>query len=268
MIRSFKFSGLILLFGVLISCAKVLQPDAEKYPRIKDDELQAALDSLSAIKFDHFYAKIAANYKDSSQNFSFKSSLRIRRDSIVNAVITFVTIPMFNAQLTMDSIKFTDKREKCYMAKDLSFFKEKFSVDFSYRNVEELFVGMPVGYNREEKYFLVNDPFSYTMCSHRKREIKKIDRKDMKELITYYSLTPDLKNLQSMQIESLDDSTTVFINYKVLEAVDGYMVPQLIEISIQTPKQEIKVELDYKKTRVNEREDIYFVIPEGYEICK
>ena len=268
MIRYFKISGLLLLFGVLISCSKILQPEADKYPRRKDDELQVALDSLSAIEFDHFYAKIAAKYVDTSQNFSFKSSLRIRRDSVVNAVITFVTIPIYNALLTKDTIKFTDKRDKCFTAKDLSFFKEKFAVDFNYRNVEELFFGKPVGYDPANKYFQINGPFSYTMCSHRKREIKKIERKDMRELITYYSLTPDLKRLQSMQIESLEDSTSIFINYKILEEVDGYNVPQFVEISIQTPKQEIKIELDYRKTRVNEKEDVYFVIPDGYEICK
>ena len=269
MIRFIKYCILPVCIGVLMSCSSSRElADGRDLPKQKDADLIATLDSLSGISFDRFYSKVSTKYKDSAQNVSFKTSVRMVNDSAVNTTITFARIPVMNALVTPDSVKISNKRDKCFIGEDLNYFKKQFGVDFDYENVEELLFGKPVGYDPSKKYYRINNPKAYTVCSHRKKDIKRNERKDEREIITYYNLTEDLKNLESMQIISPGDSTMIQIEYIERELVGGYMTPKLVDVTIYTPKQEIVINLDYRKTRVNQPTQIHFVIPESYEKCK
>lgn len=269
MSRFINYFLFLSIAGFLFSCADRTEIlENEKLPKVKDEDLMVILDSLSSQEIPFFYSKVSTEYHDSTQNVSFKTSIRMVSDSAINTLITYASLPMFNAMVTTDSIKMTNKRENCYIRESLDFFRNNFNVSFTYRNLEELILGLPLNYDTTRKYFEVHDPFSYSLCTHRKFQIKRNDRKDINELVIFYTLTEDLKNLKSTRIESPDDSSVVFIQYKSRELVDGFSMPQQVEISITTPKKNIRIEMEYKKTRVGVREEMYFVIPEDYEICK
>ncbi|MEJ6776941.1 MAG: DUF4292 domain-containing protein [Crocinitomicaceae bacterium] len=268
MIQCTKYGVWILSILLLTSCANHYQSEAQRLEKVKDIKITTILDSLSSMEFSHFYTKLSTKYKDSSQNVSFKTSIRITRDSAVNTLVTFARFPVLNALFTKDSVKVTDKQKKCYSKKSLSYLKESFDLDFSFSNVEELLVGMPVGFDNEKKYSRVDDSYNYTMSSHSKREIKKNEKKGEREIITYYTLTDDLKQLKQIVIESPLDTTFVKLEYKSYEIVDTYVIPYEVEVTIESPSKSIFIELEYKKTRLNEPEPIYFTIPEGYDQCK
>lgn len=269
MIQSFKYGLIFLLLGFVFSCSKrTTEITLVKLPKVKDSHLMHILDSLATVKFDHFYAKISTKLQDSTQNVSFKTSVRIKADSAINALITFAKIPVLNALLKKDSITITDKRAKCYTSESLDYIKENYTLDFSYKNVEELILGLPIDYDTNERYFQVNDPFSYTISSHRKKDIKKNERKNDRELITFYTLSDDLTNLKSMRIESPEDSAIIQVDYLTRELIKGYFTPSDVNLYIETPKKIINIGLEYRKTRMNENEPIYFVIPESYDRCE
>ena len=259
---------ILVLLVIITSCSKDSLPGNDKLPKVKDAELQEIMTSLVVRDFETYYAKISTKYTDSSTNMSFKTSIRIRRDSIVNATITYAGIPIMNSIISTDSIHLTNKREKCYILESLAFFKESFGVDFSYQNIEELFLGLPVGFDPEKKYFRTDDPYSYTLSSHRKKDIRKNERKDMREIIMYYTLSDDLQKLDRIQIESPGDSASIVINYLNRGMINNKSLPVNAEIKIYTPRQEIEIIMNFKKTRLNEVENIHFVIPEDYERCK
>ncbi len=265
----FKIITILLSVGFLFSCAKTMSDiKPERLPRVKDAELNHILDSLSTAKFDYFYSKISTKFTDSTQNVNFKTSVRITQDSAINALITFAKIPVLNSLVTKDSVFISDKREKCYITESLEYIRNNFTIDFTYRNVEELVLGLPIDYDTNDRYFQINDPFTYTMSSHRKREIKKIERKQMREIITFYRVSDDLTNLRMMRIESPEDSAIIQLDYLEREWVDGFFVPTEVDLYLLTPKKEINIRLEYRKTRMNEAELIYFVIPESYERCE
>lgn len=263
----YKISLGILVGFVLISCSRKTLPEQEKLPKVKENELNEALEKIAQYDFSTFYTKMSTEYTDSSRHLSFKTSVRIIKDSLINAMITYASIPVVNSIVTKDSIRITNKRDKCYIEQSLIYFKESFGVNFTYQNIEELMVGKPVAYNPEEKYFQVDDPFNYVLSTHRKRDIRRNERKGEREIIMFYTLSNDLKTLKGMRIESPDDTTVVDIHYKEREWIDSLSFPSKADITIITPRQEIKVELDYKKVRINEGEEIHFVIPEEYEKC-
>ena len=263
-----KYGSWIVLTLILTACATTIQHQGQKLSRVKDTKITHVLDSLSSMEYTHFYTKLSTKYKDSSQALSFKTSVRITRDSAVNALVTFARFPVLNTLVTKDSVHVTAKSKRCYSKESLSYLKAHFGLEFSYSNVEELFIGMPVGFNSDEKYFRVDDPYNYTVSSHNKRDIKKNKKKGKLEVIRHYTLTDDLKQLKELVIESPKDSILMKLNYKSYTTVDTSVLPHKVSVVIESPTNSMFIELEYKKIRINEPEPIYFIIPEGYEQCK
>ncbi|MDG1428111.1 MAG: DUF4292 domain-containing protein [Crocinitomicaceae bacterium] len=257
------FAAMIIL---LASCGN-RHGDGEKLPRVKDEVLTDILDSLSNQEFTSFYSKISTDYQDTSRKVSFKTSFWIVRDSALMVSVKYSVVPVLSAVVTPDSLKMANKRDKCYILQSQLYFKETFGVDFSYRDIENIMMGMPVAFDNSREYHRVKDPYAYWISSHKKRDADRVTDSDDKEVILYYKVADDLRNLDAMRVESPGDSTSVMLNYKTRQLVDGYMVPHVVEVTVNTPKQELKIELEYKKARINKQEELYFVIPESYGAC-
>ncbi len=261
-----KYTGcLVLLVGILVACGNRDKGDGVRLPRMKEEVLIERLDRLSSTSVEFFYSKIKTKYKDSAQSVSFKTSLRILEDSAVNLLITYARFPVVNAVISKDSMKITNKRENCYILEEVDYIKQQFGVDFTHRNIEELFLGLPVGFQSGAKYHRTKDVTNYTLCSHSKRELDDLKQG---ELVFYYTLTEDAEFLKSTVIESPSDSTVIRIECKEREAISGHTFPMKMIVIVQRKDQEICAEMEYTKTRIDNNDGIHFVIPESYEACE
>jgi hypothetical protein len=254
------------------SCAKQLtETDDAKLPKKKPQELIQVLDSLSKPKPGFFYTKISTTYTDTNQNISFKTSVRMVKDSAINTLITYARIPIVNAIISTDSVTIVNKRDKCYIRQSLSYIKDNFGIDFNYRNIEELILGMPLDYDTSQKYFVIHDPRNYIISSHKKRELKRIDKQDKvpqrEDIAIQYYLTDDAQSLKGMLIESPEDSTSIRVDYLKRDTVSGYSVPVEVYIRILSPRNDIRIELVYDKVEIDQPQPLIMVIPEGYEEC-
>ena len=267
--HSFKNALFFLTPILLVACGVSRQTEmTDNGSRFKEEEMLNALDRLSEMEVGNFYSKINTQYTDSSRNVSFKTSLRIANDSAVSAIISYASIPVVNALITPDSVKITNRKDKCYILRDMVYFRESFGVDFSYENIEELLLGKPVAYQKGGEYFRANDAPGNSVCSHKKRDIRKNERNSVREIITYYTLDDSLHNLSRMQIISPEDSTMIEVNYLERELIEGYELPLHILVDIYAPRQRITVDFEYRKSHINKPEEIHFVIPENYEKCQ
>ncbi|MCJ8289240.1 MAG: DUF4292 domain-containing protein [Crocinitomicaceae bacterium] len=259
-----NFNLLIAAIAVLLlaSCGNRRRGE-DKLPKVKEAVMIEKLDSLSSQTFTSFYSKLSTKYTDSSRNLSFKTSLRMVQDSAIGVLVKYASIPVINAVISKDSVKMTNKKDKCYVLQSIDFLKESFGVSFSHRNMEELLMGFPIAYSKDSEYDRVKDPYAYILSSQFKKEGDTGD-----ELTIYYEFNTAVNQLKSTRIESVSDSTEIKIDYLTRQFVDGYSVPETVSIVIRTPKQEISIELEYRKARVNKRETIHFVIPDSYEPCK
>jgi len=254
---------LVVAFAlILVSCGNRRGGEG-KLPKVKDVVLEQALDSLAGQNFSSFYAKLNTDYKDSSRSVSFKISLRMVQDSAIGATIKVASIPFVNAVISPDSVKMTNRQDRCYTLQSIDFLKENFGVSFTHRNMEELLMGFPIAYSGELEYERKKDPYAYTLSTTLKKDGDSGD-----DLKIYYDFNRDVNQLKSTRLVSESDNTEIKIDYKTRQLVDGYAVPELVEIVIYTPKQEISLKLEYRKPRVNESETIHFVIPDSYDPCK
>jgi hypothetical protein len=242
--------------------------NGDKLPKIKDKDLVDRLDSLAKIEPKTFYSKLDINYKDSTTDISFKTSLKIVADSAVSAIITYARIPIVTAMVTKDTITVVNKREKCYTIESLDYLKTTFGVDFTYENMEELFLGKPLDYNIEQKYFVDHDPYHYSISTHKKRDKKRMDRRPKEDIVLNYILSNDGKSLQQTTIKSPSDSTEIRVIYEQRQEINGMNVPKVVHMHIKAKQKGIYIKMDYEKVEINEPQELIIVIPEKYEKCK
>ncbi|MFM1945918.1 MAG: hypothetical protein RL207_201 [Bacteroidota bacterium] len=267
----FKITVGLSFIWTLFACSPKVGNElmnGDKLPKIKDKELVDRLDSLSKIEPKTFYSKLDINYKDSTTDISFKTSLKIVADSAVSAIITYARIPIVTAMVTKDTITVVNKREKCYTVQSLDYLKTTFGVDFTYENMEELFLGKPLDYNIEQKYFVDHDPYRYSISTHKKRDKKRMDRRPKEDIVLNYILSNDGKSLQQTTIKSPSDSTEITVIYEQRQEVNGMNVPKVVHMHIKAKEKGIYIKMDYEKVEINEPQELIIVIPEKYEKCK
>jgi hypothetical protein len=254
------------------------------------------MDSLSQLRPKYFYTKIKCDYSDTNQNLNFRTSIRMVRDSVVNALITYASIPIVNSLIRPDSVIITNRREKCVIRQNMSYIREQFGVSFDFRNIEEIFLGLPVGFDTTQKYFQIHDPYNYIISSHKKRVIRREIRNERRadkpekernndrprredrnnnngddeeeEVILRYYLSNDIRSLKRIFIDSPNDSTTIDIHYLSRDSIGSYMIPNEVQIEITTPRNRLVLSMDYDKSEVDVPQQIHFVIPEEYGPCE
>jgi hypothetical protein len=268
MAQTYKYGLLLVVLLSLISCKTTEEVAVSEQGTVARNELVVALDSLSHQSFDSYYSKIATTFKDSSRSFSFKTSTWMIADSASNFLITFARFPVVGALVTRDSVHVTNRREKCYTNASLNMLSEQFGTELTLRNLQEILLGIPTNFDSEKTYYQTNSDNGLTLCTHGLKDIQQIRLENSDDIITYYTLSEDLSELQQMTLVSLKDTTEINLNYLERQPVNGFNTPLSAMVSINTPKQQFSVELNYTKTRVNEAEEIQYVIPESYEECK
>lgn len=269
MIHNAKYGLLGLIALLAFSCARQnIDGQMDELPKVREGQLVKALKDIADQEFDSFYSKISTTYEDTAQKVSFKTSVRMVQDSALNALITFARIPVINALCTPDSVQISNKREKCFIKEDIAFLKSSFGVEMDLIDVEDLILGWPVGFDRKAKYRRTNDNQPYTLCSHTEKDIEKVIQKGKREIIAYYTLNVELNALSAIELYSPYDGTRVKIQFVEREVIEGYIMPKIVTMEIEAPKQTINIEMEYKKTRINQNEEIHFVIPESYGRCE
>ena len=261
---------LLVLLGS-ISCARNkarINESTEKLEKIKEELLIQRLDSLSKLTPDHFYTKISSRYKDKDYNISFKTSIRMRSDSALHALITYARIPIYNTMVTPDTLTIVDRRNNCFLKEGMSYLKETFDVDFQHHNIEELLLGMPVGWDSNEEYYQIKDPYNYIISSHNKRNLRRSEKDLSGSVYIRYYLSDTANQIKRIIIDSPSDTTSIDINYFEREFLNGYSVPLEADVKIETPRDTIYIDMKYTKSSVNDPRVLYLVIPEKYDRCE
>lgn len=266
-IRSF-IPIFILIF--VVSCSskrRAIQESEEKLAKQKEELLINMLDSISKQRPDHFYTKISSKYTDSEYKVSFKTSIRMRADSALHALITFARIPIYNTMVTPDTLTIVDKRNNCYIMEDMGYLKNTFDVDFQHHNIEELLLGLPVGWDSNEEYYQIKDPYNYIISSHNKRSLRRSEKDLTGDVYIRYYLNDSANHIKRIIIDSPADTTSIDINYFKREKLNGFNVPVEGDVRIETPRDTIYIDMKFSKTSVNDPRVLYLAIPEKYERC-
>jgi len=267
--RYIKFYSFLFAISIFASCAtvKIVEPTI-RFGKTRRVQLLEALDSISLRKPNFLYTKITTRYSDSTTEKSFKTSIRMVKDSAINLLVSYASIPVINSMITKDSLTVVNKIEKCVVLKELSFIKESFGVDVLYSNLEEIILGLPLDYDTNQRYFQMHDPNNYVISSHKKTQIRRNERNASDDIVIQYFLNSKMNEVVKMQVISPADSTEIEVDYLSREMIEDFLVPKEVIIRVKTPRNIITIELLYERTEINIRQPLIVIIPEGYEECK
>lgn len=255
-----------LLLFMTASCAKQWSDAASSRPdklqKLKQKDFVAKLDSISETAPRHMYTKLKVSFKDSERKISFKTTLKAVNDSALSAIVSFARIPVFSAIVDTSNLTIVNKKDKCYSVQKLKDLTSDLGVSFQRSGIEELIYGHAIGFNNNQKYFMLNDSYSYTLSSHRKTNNRK-----KKEIVYTYELHENQKHLSSTKINVPMDTTQIQINYLSWQESDGFRLPKKMEIEVRSPTLTIDIALEYTKLDLITPEALFLIIPEKYEKC-
>jgi hypothetical protein len=266
-----KIIGILLSALSLISCSKKIG-EAINNETNGEEDWMFILDSLSKTKPDFFYAKMDSEFDGNNSHYNFKTSLRMVKDSAMNTLITFASVPIINAIITPDSASIVNKKDKCYQKESIDLLKSVVGVDFSYSNFEEIFLGLPIDFDSVRSYNIFTDGNQLLVSNFTKKEWKKrahLNASEMgSEMYYTYKMNPKAKILEGMHIYSPMEEADINLNLEGRTEIEGFQIPVKTVLDIKVRNIKIFVQLDYNKAEVNQPQELVFKIPEGYEKCK
>tara|TARA_B100001287_G_scaffold207159_1_gene176188 strand:- start:14247 stop:15041 length:795 start_codon:yes stop_codon:yes gene_type:complete len=260
-----KLTGCIVLIFFTVSCAKQWsynEVKSEKLPKLKQKEFIKLLDSISVSAPHYMYTKVKVSYIGADNRGSFKTTLKAVKDSAVSAVVSFARIPVFSALIDTSKLTIVNKKDKCFSAQKLSEFSKNIGVDLAFNNIEEVIFGHAIGFSKDQKYHMLNDPYQYILSTHRKGGGRK-----KKEIVYRYNMASNKTHLVSSHISAPLDSTEIEIKYLEWQKADKYLLPMRINMNIQSKGNFGEIILEYTRLDALTPEALFITIPEKYEKC-
>lgn len=271
---------LILFFSISLftftSCKNKKNLPKQITKRISEKELSEALFYLQKINYNDFYSKISINYRDIKKDQTFSSTVKMKIDSAFSGTFKKGPIILGTYLVNKDSVKSTNKLDKCYFTENLSYISSILGVELEYDFFQSIIIGKPIEIDQDKKYKQIKDKNKqfYILSSHSKHKFQKIEKdklntenKRNNNIYMQYFFSPDDLSLAKMHIEIPADTVTIYVNYLEQTMIDSNMVPKLTTIAINNPRDSIVMQLDYTKTKINVPKTIQFSVPSSYEDC-
>lgn len=255
-----RWINILISFSVLFSfqsCAKKMTEGTGKLPSIQVENVVHVLDSISESVPDFLYAKISSKYADNKQSGNFKTSLKINKDSSVHLLMTYAGIPMLAALVTTDSVKISNKREKCNILEEISFLKNIVGAELTLKDLQGIFIGRPISFDKSKKYYLISENQYYVLSTNEASNENSIS----------YFLTKDLSRIEKIELINLNEGINLSVTYLDYALVEGYLIPKNISADIKTKNNSISFSMTFDKVEVNVSKNMVIVIPESYEKC-
>ncbi|MCG8574672.1 MAG: DUF4292 domain-containing protein [Flavobacteriales bacterium] len=270
----YTFFLVLLSSCYLVSCGNgkdAAKDKTEKCKKINDKDLGTHLFAKDTIKPDHFYTKIGVDFKTSKEDRSFTSSVKLRTDSAFSGTIKQLGVIGATYLITVDSMIFVNKLEKCYFKEHLDYVSSLFGTEVEFDFFQDLILGLPLGLDPDVQYKQINSKENYILSSHKKGKFKKLEKDKIKAkdegIFIQYHMDCQTLDLEKIRIQVPTDTTEIIINYKEKKEVDGFIVPELTTISIIHPRDSIQIELNYGTVKINQRKRVMINIPDSYNEC-
>jgi hypothetical protein len=251
------------------------------------------------LDYEWFSAKVSTEMNVKGENRSFKTNLRMRKDSIIWMSITpALGIEVARIIITPDSVKVLDKWNDQYFVGDHSFIEEKLNMSLEFAMLQDLAIGNPMLYDREEKFKGNKDNDGYVLTSKSKAKVRKaagmrMSKKNMEGmedtlimdinerkydrvmdryeeddeiliLKRYWLKADDFKVLRTI-ITDLSNLRSVEADYGNFEKVQGQLIPHTMTYRVTDTEQEAFFSMEYSKVKLNEPSTFPFSIPEKFK---
>ncbi|MFI5164090.1 MAG: DUF4292 domain-containing protein [Bacteroidia bacterium] len=223
--------------------------------------------------YSTFSGKIKANVVIDEKQTDFSLSLRMKKDSIIWASISYFGIEGIRFIATKDTLRFIDRVNKRYFAGSYDTLSKMLNTEIDLEVLQSLLLGNSVEfYEEDEKLRGGIDSCQYILGTIRKRKLRKVIRgKELKEPaqnIWMMDSTFKISRILFREFDSRREFDAHFSDFQFAEYPEGQIkkvvIPYSLVFYIKT-NSIIKVDFEYSKASVNKPQTFPFSIPEGYD---
>lgn len=255
---------LIVIIFSITSCRTVKQVTINKnIPSITEGKLLKNIEN-NELKYSTLFAKrLDISFKDRKGSNNLKASLKIKRDSFIQTIVTApLGIEVARILLTEDSIKFVDTYHKKYFIADYDYFYDKFDVRVSFDCVQKILTNAffnfqdCAGLGKEKKYKLDKTGSGYELSTVEERalsrKIKKFYKKKRKNkdfILVLQKILVDPESFRPIKVsvEDLDEEMAVSVNYEEFKNFAEKIFPEKIIFQFITDSGKTSLELKFLK---------------------
>jgi len=248
------------------------------------------------VDFEWLGMKLEIDIEDKEKKRGFKSTVRVRKDSMIWMSITpLLGVEAAKVVITPDSIKYISKvpGNKHYFMGNIASLSEEFDIPFTYFMLQDLLIGNVVDMDQKDNFKSKVDEQQYVLVSEFTRKLKKVTGTDEKDLnpndslavvldskkknrivrraddndlvFKRYWLNGETYQLEKTLIEDLLNKRTVEITHDDFDNYNEQWIPETTRLKVTDKGAVTEVEIEINRLKMNKVYDMPFEIPEEYE---
>lgn len=220
-------------------------------------------------KFDGLSIKANIEHKVDGKKNSFKSTLRIKKDSAIWISITpIMGIEVARALITPDTVLMIDRIHATYFAGSFNYINQLFNVDLDFKMLQSLLIGNSIDFEENEKIFSQVDKHMLFLGTTKKRRVKKAIKKDkeskLKEDNQSIWLDPKTFKIKELFVTDHSSEKSFRANYSNHQEAGNQLFPFTARFFISS-NQNAYLGVEMSKVTLENDLNMPFSIPEKYE---
>ena len=204
-------------------------------------------------KFSYLMLRSQATIVNNGTTNQFNLSIRLKnQDKIL--ISGSLLIPLFKGLLSRNDFAFYEKLNKSFYKGNYDYISDLLNFDFSLVSFQNLITGKPIVNLENQKLKQSFENKNYVLSSYDKKS----------KLYHMYYFEPLTFNLKK-QVFTDKNKKILTIEYRDYKVIENNFLPQKVIISTKNNEKELKISLNSKIRRINEKISFPFKIPNGYK---
>lgn len=204
------------------------------------------------LNFETASIRTSADYQDKKQSLAIGADIRIKKDEIIWINAKVLGIPMAKAIITPTRVSYYEKLNNTYFDGDYSVLTKMLGTDLDFQKVQNLLLGKPIDNLTKEEFIaeVVDNLF----------QLKSKANSTTEKLFSFESANYLLKK---QYINQATQNRNVSVSYPSFTNQSNMFLPTGVNI-VANQKDQVKIDIEYKKITFNETLTYPYSIPDGY----
>lgn len=228
---------------------------------IKQLEMSALYDTI--VKHYGDYQTVKFGFSIDLEDFKslpqIKGNIRIKKDSIVWIGVSAMSIDVFRAVITQDSVKFYSKLQKTYYAGNLDEISKSIGISVNYNTIQSILLD-ELFFCQQENVDTVNlfksleinkKDNKFVFQTHSKKEFKK---NDTLSFLQIWQVLNDNFRISEVEIvsEGQNIENKIKLTYSNFNDFDNVSFPTNMSLKAKLPNRKLRIDMEYSKVIFNE----------------
>jgi hypothetical protein len=256
----------LLMLVIAYSCSTkrqiIMEPLKEARSAYLIDEL-----AKNELRFAWFSAKFSIDYIYDKKLTEFKGQIRIRKDSVIWLSFSpALGIEMARLKITNDSVLFMNRINKTYLLGDYDFINDYLQTNIDFDILQAIIIGNDFQFYDKTKFRASIDNQEYKLSTAERRKLKKFVKLGETDRAFYQDiwLNPYNYKITRVNLKEIANDKKLEAYYGKFKDHDGQLFPFNILFEISADEN-ISVEVDYSRIRIDQSLSFPFTIPSKYE---